>query len=367
MQARSRRIHTIAILTALREGPTSQARLAELLKVNQASVSRLLAPLVDSGLVRATPGEKTGRGRPATQLALVPSGRSAIAVFISRDLVWAGLTDLEGRCGPSVVRQRDRSSSSATLSQVARLAVDLTRRASAPTLGVGVVVAGEVDAEAGTVRSNSDLGWHDVEVAAPLSAAIGVPVVVDSVIRATLNAELSFGRLPPESRVLLVAVGDLTECGYALPTESGWHVTEQGSLARLIVPGLREGSYGPYGVVGTDRAAVDEAVTRGLDIERAGDLQAAAEAGQPTAVDLIGRRHDQLVAAIGALCDIGHPDQLLLRTWEKGDRAAASRVRQDFADRFPPDAIRGGDPRETPFLSPAAGLAIRQALEVSVA
>jgi glucokinase len=70
---------------------------------------------------------------------------------------------------------------------------ELILKAGAPPVAVGVGVAGQVEAESGTVRFAPNLGWRDVPLQADLSLALGLPVVVTNDVRASTWGEWLHG------------------------------------------------------------------------------------------------------------------------------------------------------------------------------
>jgi predicted NBD/HSP70 family sugar kinase len=70
-----------------------------------------------------------------------------------------------------------------------------------------VGVGGHVDAAAGVCHSAVRLGWTDVDIAGPLSAATGLPVVVNNDVNALVIAERWFGEGRDVDSFAVVSVG----------------------------------------------------------------------------------------------------------------------------------------------------------------
>jgi glucokinase len=85
--------------------------------------------------------------------------------------------------------------------------------ATAPTsarvrlVGASVVVPGIVDAAAGIARYSAEFGWHNVPLANLVGTDVGVPVVVDHVVRACAVAEGERGAARGASDWLYVTIG----------------------------------------------------------------------------------------------------------------------------------------------------------------
>src|SRR5206468_4083624 len=62
-----------------------------------------------------------------------------------------------------------------------------------PVYGVGVGMAGVVDRASGVVRHATYSDWHDVDLAALLTAKVGLPVVLDNDVNTLVANEKWFG------------------------------------------------------------------------------------------------------------------------------------------------------------------------------
>jgi glucokinase len=70
---------------------------------------------------------------------------------------------------------------------------ELVEGAGSPPAGVGVGVAGQIEAGSGAVRFAPNLNWHDVSFQADLSETLGLPVVVTNDVRAAAWGEWLHG------------------------------------------------------------------------------------------------------------------------------------------------------------------------------
>ncbi|MFC0081240.1 ROK family protein [Aciditerrimonas ferrireducens] len=153
-------------------GPDSRAGIATRVGLTPSTVSRLVAELLDLGLVREVadaPSSDTPRpGRPAIQLELDGRHILALGAEISVDRITVIGTDLAG----TVVYHRDRvfdaarSGPEATAAAVGRLctrAVDTVVRKSPAHVtlaGLAVAVPGLVEVETGVVTEAPNLSWR---------------------------------------------------------------------------------------------------------------------------------------------------------------------------------------------------------------
>lgn len=73
--------------------------------------------------------------------------------------------------------------------------------------GIGVGVAGQIEAESGLVHFAPNLDWHEVPLKANLEKALGLPVVVTNDVRAITWGEWLFGAGKGEDDLICMFVG----------------------------------------------------------------------------------------------------------------------------------------------------------------
>jgi glucokinase len=71
----------------------------------------------------------------------------------------------------------------------------------------GLVVPGIVDDDAGVARYSANLGWRDLEVSAPLTERLGLPVALGHDVRAGLLAEHRWGAAQGARHALFLPIG----------------------------------------------------------------------------------------------------------------------------------------------------------------
>ncbi|WP_406066362.1 ROK family transcriptional regulator [Streptomyces sp. NBC_01077] len=197
------------VLTA--GGPISRTVIAQRLGLSPSTVTRLLSPLIEDGYLSET-GKQTanGLGRPQRLLRVNTEQHLVVGVQIARTHVAAVLTDL----GARPLLRLKKALDSLEPAHVLAVAADLTAQligqapnADAKVLGIGVGVGGHIDEASGVCRSAVRLGWTDVPVAAPLSAATGLPVVVNNDVNALVIAERWFGEGRDVESFAVITVG----------------------------------------------------------------------------------------------------------------------------------------------------------------
>jgi len=228
------------VLRFVRENaPCSRADIAASTGLNKATVSSLVADLIDRRLLREVGQTENRVGRPATMLVLDGSPYAAIGIEVNADRITAVAVDLKGerlldwrRAFPGGTSSE--SQAVAAVAGVARRAVNRMAKEGRQVLGLAVAVPGLVDAD-GSVRAAPSLGWRDVNLCADLTKALrdpGFPVLADNDANLAALAERRFG---PYGNV-----GDLV-----------FLTGEAGVGAGVIMDGrLRRGARGHSGEIG---------------------------------------------------------------------------------------------------------------------
>ncbi|MEU6777980.1 ROK family transcriptional regulator [Nonomuraea angiospora] len=188
------------VLRFVREhAPCSRADIAASTGLNKATVSSLVADLIDRRLVRETGLTENRVGRPATMLVLDGSPYAAIGVEINVDYVSAVATDLAGE---RLLTWRRSFGGGESVNQgvagvgaIIRRVVNRMAREERQVLGLAVAVPGLVDVQ-GTVRIAPNLGWRDADIGGDLTKALrdpGFPIQVDNDANLAALAEQRFG------------------------------------------------------------------------------------------------------------------------------------------------------------------------------
>ncbi|MET8385411.1 ROK family transcriptional regulator [Streptosporangium canum] len=189
------------VLRFVREhAPCSRADIAASTGLNKATVSSLVADLIDRRLVRETGLTENRVGRPATMLVLDGSPYAAIGVEVNVDCVTAVAVDLSGERLLSWRRSFPGATTTAaqavaTVAAIVRRVVNRMAKEERQVLGLAVGVPGLVGAD-GTVRIAPNLGWRDADLCGDLTKALrdpGFPVQVDNDANLAALAEHRFG------------------------------------------------------------------------------------------------------------------------------------------------------------------------------
>ena len=308
----------------LDHGPIARSSVARVARLSAASVSGVVASLLDRGLVREVPeaAGPPGTGRPHVPLDIEPDDVAVIGAHIAVPRVTVALLDLRGRV---LAHHRDphgaRDPASVLAALVAR--IDAVRRehgAGRRILGLGLAAGGWVDAANGTVVEHHLLGWHHVPVGAVLAEATGLPVGVDSNSRALLKAEQLFGDVARRARgsAVHLFVGNVVDVAFATGgTVHQGPRSAAGAVAHLPVEGCAEvcacGRTGCLQAAVSEQTLVRRALERGL-IDRP-DFRALLDAaldGRAEVRAMFEERARLVGRAAGLLLDLFDPEVLVV-------------------------------------------------------
>lgn len=180
--------------------PCSRADIAASTGLNKATVSSLIAELIDRRLVRETGLTEHRIGRPATMLVPDGAAYAAIGLEVNTDHLAVVAIDLAGVRLLSwrrafAGRRVPAAKAVAAVAALARRAVAKVVADDREVLGLTVGVAGLVDAS-GVVRRAPNLGWHDVPLRDSLIKALdapGYPVTIENDANLAAQAEHRYG------------------------------------------------------------------------------------------------------------------------------------------------------------------------------
>lgn len=186
------------VLGQVRAGePVSRAQLAALTGLTKPGITKLVADLVERGLLRdGDTVPAPGRGRPSVMVHVDGSALAFVAAELNVRTLRVRLLDFAGRelfrddasfAGSASARAVLRS-----LMQMLDRAIDAEPARGRYVAGVGLAVAGLVGNGSGRLVTAPGLGWRDVDVVGVLSKGLhrrGVPLLVDNVARLGALAE----------------------------------------------------------------------------------------------------------------------------------------------------------------------------------
>lgn len=202
-------------------GPASRAAIAQRAGLARATVSRLVAELLELHLVREVAPVATSRtGRPGTKLELDGDYLLAVGAELNVESMTVVITDIAGRVLKEERRALDATAlgplvATEELAAVCKRCVGALQRhpdsAMRPVAGIGVAVPALVDATLGVVTDAPNLHWRDFPLVAELRRHLDwppMPVEVGNDANFAAQAEYWVGPHAGEPNLVYVA-GDI--------------------------------------------------------------------------------------------------------------------------------------------------------------
>lgn len=332
-QATVRRLNLALVMRRLAGGSRTRARLAEDTGLNKATVSSLIAELIDRDLVVEGHIDRGGLGRPGRTVGIHPGGPRFVGIEVQTGYTGGVLTDLTGR-----VLARHRVAESMTdlgpdagLDLVAVVARELVRRGGAhaqDVQSVHLALPGLVDTAAGVLSFAPNLHWTDVDIVPALFERLRWPrtrIGVDNDANMGAMAHWAVGDVAGTRNLVYLAGGagvgaGLIVDGHIVRGGSGF-AGEVGHLA--IGPAERRCGCGRTGcwetVVGLT-ALLDAVADPGdplhdehIDVEvRLQSIVDRVDRGDRRAVRAIDNQARWLGTGVAMLCQVLDPDVVVL-------------------------------------------------------
>lgn len=182
--------HEALVIALARTAPTiERGTVAEQTGLTPQAVSKVLARLVDEGVIAASGVRRPALGKPAAVYRLVPESRWAIGAHVTRRVLRLALADLAGTVHATSSTPLPADFTPAQLLE--RLVAGIgALRGDRALDGVGIGMIGPLDHAEGIVRDAHRLRhWHDVPLKAQATQALDLPVLVDKDVTAGVTAE----------------------------------------------------------------------------------------------------------------------------------------------------------------------------------
>ncbi len=180
-----RRLNMSAILKLLRErGTLARADLAKELGMTRNTASNIVTDLLQAGLVVETEFRRAGAGRPGLLLELAPNGGFAIGAEIDINRIIVVAADFKGKVlwesSAKISPKQPQSKNIATAEQLVQDALNWGQSEGLNPLGIGLGLAGLVDAENGSLTYAPTLDWKDVPFNSMWETKFNIPVYLDN-------------------------------------------------------------------------------------------------------------------------------------------------------------------------------------------
>jgi predicted NBD/HSP70 family sugar kinase len=327
-----RKVNQSAVLEVLREeGPLSRSDLARRLQLSPPTITRIIADLLEAGIVREqSVGDSTGGRRP-TLLEFNTRASLVIGVYIGQSITGA-LADLHG----NILARRAVGAlpGEAGVAKLLDVIGELQAEAAAlalPVRGVGIGAPSVVRYPEGVVVLSPSLGWRNLPLKATLEARLGLPVFVENEVNLIALGESWRGAGQGIANLVCLSLGAGIGAGIIIDGrlyrgfhhaagEVGYIIPGEQYLGRVYDPyGCLEGLAGTEGIVQRARAALQAGAPSVLggsnghpDFFSAESVLHAARAGDPVAARVVDETVTILSIAVANLACTLDPERIVI-------------------------------------------------------
>ena len=314
-----RRVNAALLMQALRRRPgSSQRELGALTGLDKATVSTVIAQLVEAGLVERRQAASASRrqGRPAVSLDIPRSAGVVFGVRLEPDGIEVVAADLAGR----IVDRESREGSNDPRLAICSLGVaidELSDRLGAiPRRAMGIGVAALIDRR-GHLVFGPNLGWSDVPLAEIATAILPLPVLVENDTNAAAIAERAFGCCAEVDDFVCLSghsgIGGAIFAGGALYRGADGLAGELGHIR--IVPGGRPCGCGARGCLeayASIPALMGILAERDRPVADIGEMAMRAEAGDAAVLRLLAETGELMGRALAGVVNALNPAHLVI-------------------------------------------------------
>jgi predicted NBD/HSP70 family sugar kinase len=326
------------VVNMLRAHPTmSRADLVRATRLSGPTVSSIVADLTVRGLVEEVGQGISSGGRPPSLLRLNDKANYVIGLKLMGHAISLVVTDLRAAviytqvtplperaaatAGPTPPpAPREPEVVIAAVCEAVQTAILATAVAPDRIIGVGVGVAGAIDANTGVCLYSNTFNWHNVALAQPISQRLGLPVILENDANTLTATEQWFGLGHGVDHFIVVVVG--SGIGAGIVVNGQLHRGAQGAAGEFGHIQLEDG--GPACTCGRNGCveawASDRAILR--------DIRAAVSQGTATSLRDAAQGEGLTIAQVGAAADRGDElsREVLTRAGEHLGRGMAALV-----------------------------------------
>lgn len=204
-----------------RYGPITRNQLAELTGLAIPTVSRIIAELIQAGLVQELEPVESQRGRRPTLIAVNPECGYIVGVDLGGTKLIALAINLEARVAARYEARLDPSMRGKEnlrplLIQGIERVIAKSGRLRDQFIGVGVGLPGSIDHASGRIIEASNLAVRDWPVREELETALSLPVCIENDANAAALGELFFGAGRFQHNLIFISLGTGVGMGLVL-------------------------------------------------------------------------------------------------------------------------------------------------------
>ncbi len=322
-----RAINRSHVLNAIKAyGPIGRADIARRTGLSPATVTSLSAKLISQNLVfEKSAGDSSG-GRPPILLVINPKGGYVVGIKLTETNAVCALTDLEATVIAKASMPLSGHNPIRVVEDLAHMVTTFIREqkiSKKQLLGVGVGLAGIVDANEGILRQSPIYGWDNVPLRQMLQSKLNVPIYIENDVNTLTLTERWFGPGQGVDNFLTVTVGRGVGLGIVVngqfyrgqnggAGELG-HTTidPKGPLCACGKHGCLEAYVGDPGLIRT----ANEEYERGhlsVKVETIEELLQLAQSGDSSAIKIFKKAGSILGIAIANLINLFNPKKIII-------------------------------------------------------
>lgn len=295
-------------------GAQSRAQLARKTGLSAPTLTRLVRPLLEAGVLVESDSVRTpGRGRSSVLLDVVADDYRYVGVKLTSESIYAVLTNLRGEVLASETLPEPSLNVPDVVCSVAGVVCRMEAKAGRPVQGVGVTVGGRVD-KGETVADSPFLDWHEVPFRTLLAERVDAPLfLANDVVGLTMAQQwFGYGRTYADFALLTVGAG----VGYGLVINHEVVPTSVSPISHLPID--PHGPLCPAGHRGCMTAFVTSgAMANAVSIARGrlttyDEVLGLAEAGDPAAARVVAEAAHAVGRAAAAITSLTGVERIIL-------------------------------------------------------
>jgi N-acetylglucosamine repressor len=314
------------LYSIMRFGPISRTQVAERTGLSAATITGITAELIEANLIfEKEEGDSRGGRRPIL-LSINPHGGYVVGLKLAEKNITAALLDLEANLIAAHTTDFLNHTTDDAIIGLTSAVEGLLRGSEVQKgqlIGVGVGLAGIVDADAGVLQHSPIFGWHEFRLRDALQDRLEVPVYIDNDVNTLTLTEKWFGAGRGVDHFLSVTIGRGVGLGIVIDGQL-YHGSRGGAGEfghTVIDPEGAECDCGKRGCLETivsDPAllkAAAQAFSSGRlsrPVKDLSDLMAMAGAGDPVALGIFQHAGDALARGIANLINVLCPQLIII-------------------------------------------------------